>query len=209
MKIIKKTILMMGVSALAAFSAPAMASDAPAAGQASGQTFGIIDMRKVMNTSDAAKDVISQIEAKSKEYQSQISKDEDSLRSSEQELMKQKDTLSKEAFDDKYKALAEKGQQEQKLVQEKKNILDRAFDGAMNTLRQDAAGIVRVEAKDKHYSAVFLADAVMMSTPDLDMTDAVIEELNKTVKNIPVDWASAMAVSDAVAGAPGKSSRKK
>jgi outer membrane protein len=205
MKTIKKTVLLMGVSAIAAFSAPAMAADAPAAGQ----TFGIIDMRKVMNTSDAAKDVISQIEVKSKEYQAQISKDEDSLRSAEQELIKQKDTLSKEAFDDKYKALAEKGQQEQKLVQEKKSILDRAFDGAMTTLRQDAAAIVRTEAKDKHYSAVFLADAVMMSTPDLDMTDEVVAELNKTVKKIPVDWASAMAVSEAASGGPAKSSKKK
>jgi len=198
MNTIKNTVLMMGISAMAAFSAPALAADAPAAAPAAGgQTFGVVDMNKVMQTTDAAKDIFAQMEVKRKEYQAQISKEEDALRSSEQELVKQKDTLSKEAFEGKRKAFEDKVVEGQKLVQDRKKTLDQAFNGAMGTLRQEAAKIVASIAKDRHYSAVFTEDAVMISTPDLDMTEIVIEQMNKNTKKIPVDWAA--AASDASA----------
>jgi len=38
---------------------------------------------------------------------------------------------------------------------------------------------------------------VMMSKPELDMTDGVIKQVNDKVKKIPVDWAAA---SDQVSG---------
>ncbi len=207
MKTIKNTILMMGISAIAAFSASALAADAPAA-PAAGLTFGIVDMRKVMNTTDAAKDIISQVEVKSKEYQAQIAKDEDSLRADGQALEKQKDSLSKSVFEEKYKALEEKSFQMQKLVQDRKGVLDRAFDASMNNLRHEAAGIVASAAKERHYSAVFLSDALVMSTPDLDLTDTVVDQMNKNVKKITVDWAAAVAAADSASGAE-KSGKKK
>ena len=193
MKTIKNTILMMAISTLVAFSSPALAAaDAPApAAPATGLTFGIVDMNKVMQTTDAAKDIFSQMEVKRKEYQTQISKEEDSLRSAEQEIVKQKDTLSKEAFEQKRKAFEAKVLQGQKLVQDRKKILDLAFNGAMVDLRHEAAKIVSSVAKERHYSAVFTQDAVMISTPDLDMTDIVIDQLNKTVKKIAVNWTAA------------------
>lgn len=199
MKTIKKTIAIIGISALAGVSMPAFAADAPApaAPAAGGLTFGIVDMNKVMQTTDAAKDVFSQMEAKRKEYQTQISKEEDTLRAAGQDLEKQKDTLGKDAYEQKGKALQEKFMNEQKTVQDRKRILDQAFAAAVGKLRTEAAKVVASIAKQKHYSAVFTEDAVMMSTPDLDMTDAVIEQLNKTVKKIPVDWAAAAADDEA------------
>ena len=210
MKMIKKTIMIAGISAIAAFSAPAFAADAPAAtapaaAASTGLTFGIVDMNKVMQTTDAAKDIFNQMEVKRKEYQAQISKEEDSLRSAEQEIVKQKDTLSKDAFEAKRKAFEEKVLQGQKLVQDRKKILDQAFGGAMNNLRHEAAKIVASAAKERHYSAVFTQDAVMISTPDLDMTDVVIDQMNKNDKKIPVDWAA--AASDDASDAKG--SKKK
>jgi Skp family chaperone for outer membrane proteins len=194
MKTISKTIVIMGISAMAGLSAPALAADAPAAAPAAGGlTFGIVDMNKVMQTTDAAKDVFSQMEAKRKEYQGQISKEEDTLRAAGQDLEKQKETLGKDAYEQKGKALQEKFVNEQKLVQDRKRILDQAFSAAVGKLRTEAAKIVASIAKERHYSAVFTEDAVMISTPDLDMTDVVIDQLNKSVKKIPVDWAAAAA----------------
>ena len=195
MKTIKNTVLIMGIFTLAAFSVPtqATAAPSPAAAPAAGLTFGIVDMNKIMQTTDAAKDIFSQMEVKRKEYQTQISKEEDSLRSAEQEIVKQKDKLPKDAFETKRKAFEDKVLQGQKLVQDRKKILDQAFNSAMSNLRHEAAKIVATAAKEKHYSAVFTEDAVMISTPELDMTDVVIDQMNTTVKKIPVDWAAATA----------------
>lgn len=192
MKTVKNAILTLGISAMAALSTPAQAADAPAAGL----TFGIVDMNKVMQTTDAAKDIFSQLDGKRKEYLAQISKEEDSLRNTQQELDKDKGSLSKEALDKKRQNFEEKYQKWQKLAQNRKEVLDRAFESAMNELRQKAAQVVAAEAKKKHYSAVFTQNAVMMSTPDLDLTEIVIEQMNKSVKKIPVDWASVTAASN-------------
>jgi outer membrane protein len=204
MKTVKNTLLMLGIFAIAAFSAPALAADAPPAPAAAGLTFGIVDMSKILQTTDAAKDIFAQLDAKRKEYLAQISKEEDSLRALQQDLDKQKGTLSKEALADKSKAFEEKYLQWQKLAHSREEILKQAQDGAMNKLIGKAAEIVAVIAKEKHYSAVFTQNAVMMSTPNLDMTDAVIEQMNKTVKKIPIDWASVTSASDGAAGKNGK-----
>ena len=196
MTTIKNAVLMIGLSAIAAFSAPALAADAPAVPATTGTTFGIVDMNKVLSTTDAAKDIFSQMDVKRKEYLAQLSKEEDSLHAFQQEVEKEKATLSKAAFEEKGKVFEEKYQQLQKNGQSRKEILDRAGEGAMNKLREKAAEIVAEVAKQRHYSAVFTQNAVMMSTPDLDLTDIVIAQLNKTVKSIPVDWAAATAATN-------------
>ena len=191
MKTTKKLTLVMAVAAMCAFAPlAARAADPAAAAPAVQQTFGVVDMNKVMQTTDVAKDVFSQLESKRKEYQTNIAKEEGALRSAEQEILKQKDSLSKDDFDKKRKEFEDKVISGQKLVQERKQILDHAFNSSMGKLRAEAAKIVADIAKEKSYSAVFTQDAVMISTPSLDMTDEVIARMNKSVKKMSVDWSS-------------------
>lgn len=190
MKKINTLLATVGFLALTGLSTAAWSADAPAA-SAGGLTFGIVDMNKVLQTSDAAKDIFSQMESKRKEYEGQISKEEEALRKEGDALKQQKATLSKEAFEEKAKALQGKFIQEQKLVDTRKRTLDRAFSSSITSLRREAAKIVAAIAKEKNYSVVLTEEAVMMSTPDLDMTDAVITQMNKDVKKIAIDWSSA------------------
>jgi Skp family chaperone for outer membrane proteins len=208
MKKMKRTVLVMALLATAGFASPALSATAPAPAPAAPAavapatapaplSFGVIDMNKIMQVTDAAKDVFSQLEVKRKEYQVNISKEEDALRAAEQAILKQRDSLSKDDFDKKRKEFEDKVMAGQKLVQDRKRILDQAFSSSMGRLRNEAVKIVADVAKERNYSAVFTQDAVMISTPSLDMTDVVIERMNKSVKKIPVDWAASAA-------APGK-----
>ena len=209
MNTVKGTILAMSATMIMAFAVPAYAAgEAATAPAASAPTFGVVDMSKVLQVTDAAKDIFSQLEGKRKEYQGQIAHEEDTLRSAEQEIMKQKDTLSKDEFEKKRAGFEEKVIEGQKLVQTRKHTLDVAFNTSMTSLRREAAKIVADIAHDKHYSAVFTQDAVMISTPDLDMTDMVIERMNQNVKKIPIDWTAASATDDGSA-APAKASAAK
>lgn len=204
MKTTRKTLQLLTAAAImASLAVPAFAADAAATAAAApaAPTFGVVDMNKVLQTTNAAKDVISQMESKRKEFQAQIAKEEEGLRTMEKDLAKQKETLAKEAFEEKYKALQEKFVQEQKMVQDRKRILDQAFSGALSNLRRESAKVVAGIAKDKHYSAVLTQDAVMISVPELDITDLVIEQMNKDVKKIPVDWSAATS---AVTAPPAK-----
>lgn len=171
--------------------ATAGVSSALAADEAAKAGFGIVDMNRVVKATEVAKDVFAQLESKRKEYQASISKEESSLRSAEEAILKKKATLSKEEFEVKSKEFEEKLVAGQKLVQDRKRILDQAYNASMNNLRNEAAAIVADIAKEKGYAAVFTQDAVMIATPDLDMTEAVIERMNKKIKKMPVDWKAA------------------
>lgn len=187
---IKLSVLALSVVSMMSFTAPAFAADAAAHASL---TFGVIDMNKVLRDTDAAKDVFSQLEVKRKEYQTQISKEEDTLRAADQAIMKEKEKLSKEEFEKKRKEFEMKVVDAQKLVQERKSTLDRAFNGSMIQVRNAAAKIVAAVAKEKGYSTVFTNDAVMMSADELDMTTVVIERMNKDVKKMKVDWSTPVA----------------
>lgn len=195
MKISKGAILLMGVIAALGFSAPAFA-----AGEASAlPAFGVVDMNRVMQTTDAAKDILGQLEGKRKEFQAQISKEENTLRAAKEEILKQKPKLSKEEFEKKGAEFEAKVNQGERRAQTLKATLDHAAGSSMVKLRREAAKAVAEVAKERKYSVVLTQEAVMISTPDLDMTAAVIERMNKGVRKIPVDWAtSTAAVQDAV-----------
>lgn len=186
----KRAFFLMSFLAMMALAAPAFSADgaAPAA-----QIFGIVDMNKVMQTTEAAKDIFSQMEVRRKQYQTDISKEETALRAAEQDILKQRESLSKEAFEKKRKEFEEKVVNGQKFVQDRKRILDQAFSKSMGTLRNEAIKVVADIAETRKYSAVFTQDAVMISAPGLDMTGTVIEQLNKNVKKIPIDWSASTA----------------
>ncbi|MFH1158136.1 MAG: OmpH family outer membrane protein [Pseudomonadota bacterium] len=188
----KRIILLAGIAAMAGFALPALAADEPTPTPVPVvQSFGVIDMSKVMQTTSAAKDIFSQLDGRRKEYQVQISAEEEALRAAGQEIEKLKDTFSKNEFDKKRREFEEKVAAGQKLVNDRKQILDEAFNNSMKNLRDKAAAIVADVAREKGYSVVFTQDAVMLSVPGFDMTDIVIERLNKTAAKFPVEWPAA------------------
>ena len=178
----KLKTLMMALAAVAILgTAPAFAADAPA--------FGVVDMQKVLQTTDAAKGLIADLEAKRKEFQTQITKEETTLRASEQEILKQKDTLSKEEFEKKRKEFETKVTAAQKSVQDRKKTLDDAFAEAMNKLRAEILKAAADVSKTKGFTAVFTQEAMVLADQKMDITADVIAGVNKNVKKIDVNWA--------------------
>jgi len=184
------SFLMLGCTA-------AQAADLSAA---SAPTFGIVDMNRVMQTSEAARDALGQVDAKRKEYQSEIVSTEEALRAAEQELSKQQAAGQPSPdFETQRKAFEEKVANGQRLVQIHKRTLDQALNAVMSRLRNESVRHVADIAKERGYSAVLTQDAVMIANPQLDITDAVVERMNKHMKRIPIDWAIAAAVDDSPA----------
>lgn len=184
MKMIKNTLAAMAVLVMVGFGADAVYA------QEASVKYGVVDMNRVMQATDAAKGILSDLEGKRKEYQTQIKKEEDTLNAAEKEIIKQKETLSAAEFDVKRGEFQKKLQNAQKMVQDKKRTLDEAFSASMGKLRTEAAKVIAEVAKERGYAAVFTADAVIMADDDLDMTKDVVERLNKNVKKIPVEWAA-------------------
>jgi Skp family chaperone for outer membrane proteins len=178
-----------GMAALVAtmflLSAPAaFAADAPA----TSQIFGVIDTGRVLQGSAAAKSVSEALEAKRKEFASQITKEQDALRTEGQKFEKSMASMDKEQAAARRKDLNEKVYNLQKMMQSREILLEKALNGSMNKLRAETTSIVGELAKERGLSAVLTQDAVMLSIPQMDITDEVIKRLDDKVKSIPIDW---------------------
>ena len=178
------TVAVMGLVVM--ISAPARAEDAPAAAQ--NFPIAVVDMNKVMQVSEAAKDARDQLEAKRKSYQDQIATQESALRSTEQELAKQKASMSEADFNKKREEFESKIVEAQKLVQEHKKSLDTGFNNSLATLQGEVATIVGDIAKERKFLMVMSNDGVVLAERSLDITDEVLTRLNKKIKKLPVDW---------------------
>lgn len=186
MKTINTTLMTVAFAAMTAVAAPAFAADAPAA--AAPQTFAIVDMTHVMADTDVAKDFSNQWKAKQKEYQDKLNKDEDALNKSKNDLVSQKEKLSKEEFEKKAEALQKRVVDWKLETQKNSRILDVALGQATEMLRHEAFAVVSDIAKERNYSAVFTEQAVMLSSPQMDITKNVVDELNKRLKKQPIKW---------------------
>lgn len=151
---------------------------------------GVVDMSKLMESTEAAKGIFNELEGKRKEFQTQIAQEEESLRTAEKEIVKKKDTLSKIEFDAKRKEFEDKVAEAQKMVQERKKTLDQGYISSVQSLKLEAAKIVADIAREKGLSAVLTQDAVILAEPEMDITQQVIAQMNAKVKKIPVDWSA-------------------
>lgn len=188
MKLLHKTALAIGF--LAVLSQPALAADAPKPAAAVNYTYGVIDMSLVMRESDAAKGIISQLDGKRTEFQKEMQKEEDALRSAEEQIRATREKMSEEEFGKKRKEFEEKLIATQKKAQERKKMLDDAFGKSFEQLRDNAANITAAVAKERGLAAVLTQDAVILAAPHLDLTDEVMKRLNKDVKKIPVNFSA-------------------
>lgn len=180
MKMMKTTMMALAAVVMMGAAAPAIAAEP--------MNYGVVDMNKVLQTADAAKGLIADLDAKRKEFQTQIAKEETALRTSEQEILKQKEKLSQADFEKKRKEFETKVANAQKGVQERKKVLDEAFAASMNKLRTEILKAAAEVAKVKGYNAVFNQEAMVLSDQKMDITNEVIAGVNKSVKKIDVNW---------------------
>jgi len=167
---------------------PAIAAEKAA--EASGQSvrFGILNLDRVLQDSDAAKGIMAELNAKRKEYEAQITKEEKSLLSAEEEIRKQKSKMTEEEFGKKRTEFEKKLTNAKKMVQDRKGTLDNAFNTSMKKLREESLKITAEIARDRNFDIVFSDDAIVLAESAYDITDEVLARLNKDVKKIAVVW---------------------
>jgi outer membrane protein len=179
---------LLAASALS-FAAPAFAEDAK-------QQIAVVNIQQIMRESTAAKSVREQLESKQKAFQSDISKKEEALQKEDQELAKQRSVLSKDAFEEKARAFRTKATDVQKEVQSKKAMLDNAFEHSLNDIQKAMNEIIAGIAKDKGFIVALPTSQVLYADSKLDISDAVLEQLNKKLAKVDVKFEAPPAKDD-------------
>jgi outer membrane protein len=182
MKTIKTLILAAGALALVGLSAPSSAR---------AEAYAVVDFNRIMSKSLAAQGIRAELDAKGKQFQTELSKENTALKDARQKLEQEKDKLSQDELQKRARDLEAKFIAAERLLQTRKTTLNVAGGGAFRKLREDAVEIIAQLTKEKGYTAVFSQEAVVLASKDLDITEEVIKRMNSSVKKISVDWSQA------------------
>ncbi len=169
--------------------ASAPATPAGASAPAGSIVFGIMDLDGVLRKSAAGEDILKTVNAKRKEFEAQISKEEVALKKQKDDIIQKRDKMTEADFEKQRKDFEKKAAEGFKLVQERKQMLDYAFNQSMTKLREEALKITAEIARGRNLDVVFSDNSVILAERGYDISEEVLARLNKDVKKIPVNFA--------------------
>lgn len=182
-------------------SAPAPATQAPAAQRPAaaqpaeramrplppkGAQIVIIDIGMVVRDSAAARAMRSQAERQQTAMRADEEKLEKDLRAAEQELVQQRTILAPEAFNQRRRDFERRVNEAQQGAQAKRRDFEEAVAGVQRRIEAAMTEIVLEVAKENDYKIVMPRATVVASHDQVDITDEVLQRLNKKLPTVAI-----------------------
>ena len=158
----------------------------PAATGSQNFAIGILDLRRLLRDSAAAKNVRPQIVRLREAFQKQIRDRENTLRQAEQKLLEQRAVLAPDAFAERRRKFQERARAARQEVQSGKRAIDRAQALAMRKIELALLKIARDVATEKGLNIIMAKSSVLLSLKNLEVTGEVMKRLNKSLPKILV-----------------------
>ena len=145
---------------------------------------GVIDMRNIVQRSNAMLTIRAALDEQNAAFQSAISSEELALRQAERELNEAQSTLSETEFSDQLKDFEERVITIQRSIQNQKIRFDRSIQQAQSQLEQELLKIVSEIAQERSLSMVLQRQNVVVYNNALDITEDALARLNERTKNL-------------------------
>lgn len=146
----------------------------------------VIDVQRVLQESAAAKSVQKQIEDQRVKFQAEIAKEEAELRQTEQELSKARGTVKPDVYADREQKLRQRFLVVERHVQSRRKALDQGFTDSLNVVRKKILDIVNDMATSRGLSLIVVKQQALWNDKKMEITDEVLERVNKELKDVPV-----------------------
>ena len=146
-----------------------------------------VDTSLLINASDAGKYISSVIEKEHKKKIEKLKKIEQELQKDETEIINQKNVISKEEFEKRLTELRTKAKDYQKLRNENKNTLSQKRIKATDQLLLIIQPILTEFASKNSISLIIEKKSVVIGKTELDITNRILEILNKKHKKISLN----------------------
>jgi Skp family chaperone for outer membrane proteins len=146
----------------------------------------VVDVVRILSTSDAALSIETQREAMRSSFLADISEAEQVLRREEQSLAELIKSTNQEEYAKKRRVYEENLMSTRKKSQEKKRVLEEASNKAMDYLRDQLYVVVQEIATERGYDLVISSKDVIAGEKSLDITGETLKRLNERIKKIPL-----------------------
>ncbi len=151
----------------------------------------VVDLQAVLKDSKAGKNIQDQLDKMRKSFQDEFTKQEEKLRGQDQELSKQRASISADEFTKKRREFEKSVATAQRSAQDKRKQLESAMGKATQELQGKIFQIVGKIAEDKGVTLVLTRSQVFLAQRTADITKDVIANLDAQVTAIPVSLGSA------------------
>ena len=152
----------------------------------SAESVAVLDVIKLLKNSDAAVSMKDQLNSIAKKYTEEDQKQKKEIQKKEEELLRQKSTLTPEAFSDRKNAFEKTVIEFNKSSNTKRQALAQAEKDAISQIEDEVEKIVQKISDEQQIGAVLRKSAIILSDPKLDITQNVIDELNKKLSSVKV-----------------------
>jgi Skp family chaperone for outer membrane proteins len=146
----------------------------------------VIDINAVRRNAAAVKDIRAQVEVFRAAFQAEIKKEEEELRTANQELGRQRTILSPEAFTEVRRKFEQRLAGVQRKVQKRKQDLDKALNYAMFEVQKSLNKIIVEVAKEHNLTLVLRKEQTVLVANPLNMTDTVLRRLDEELPTVKV-----------------------
>ena len=146
----------------------------------------IIDVQVILVDAKAVKNIREQITKFGTQFEEEIEKERNEIRTANQELARQRTILSPEAFAEKRRKFEQRVVKVQRLVQQRQRELDKSRNEAMIVLNKAYTEIVWKIAKELNLAVILRKNQTAYAVPSLDITRKVLTRLDEKLPTVKV-----------------------
>ena len=147
----------------------------------------VIDMKVVLSKSTAFTTLQKEIQNLEKNYKEEIQNEENLLKKEQEKLVAQKSVLSSEEFKEKEDTFKQKVNKIQGKVEKIRRELESTMAKGMQIIQQEAVKHMKEIAKKEGYLLVFDANTTVISADRINISNIVVDKLNKSLPKITVE----------------------
>ena len=147
----------------------------------------VIDMKVVLSKSSAFTTLQKEIQNLEKNYKEEIQNEESLLKKEQEKLVAQKSVLSAEEFKEKEDTFKQKVNKIQGKVEKIRRELESTMAKGMQVIQNEAVKHMKEIAKKEGYLLVFDANTTVISADRINISNIVVDKLNKSLPKISVE----------------------
>lgn len=182
---LRKIVLVCSFAIL--FTWPQSTPIAQGAGAVVSPTIVVLDIGAIRRDAASVKSIRDQIVGFQGSLQGDIQKEQEALSTAQQDLAKKQALLSPEAFAEERQKFEQRVVGVQQMVQNRRRNLEASQGKAMLQVERSLNEIVANMAANNGYSIVLRRSQVVIVDTSLDITAAVLQELNDKLPTVTVE----------------------
>ena len=151
------------------------------------EKFAYLDVNFLLSESESGKYINNELNKINNKNIEEFKNIENSIKTEEDKLLKQKNILKEEEFNLKLKKLREKYQSYQKLKKKKNNDLKKLRDDAVNQILKIINDVLTKYSTKNNISLVIDKKNVVIGKTELDINKNILNILNEKIKKVEIN----------------------